>query len=1252
MAEASKTNLGREQATGDAAQLTQEGWQLWQAHKLDEAAVKFQQAVQLAPRDANAWNGLGWSQFNGGNSAAAETSFQMAFAIDSKQPGALNGLGQIYLSQRKYDDAEKYLLQAAPQAPAAWFGLARVYLLQGKFDQAQKWAQNVVDSGQADETANKMLAAAKEKKLSEGLRLLLEPSAVAQTNQISLAAEAPAAEAPAGVIEREVNKSVLDFPEPPDFSTPEAACAAWERACARMDTAAINQMSAAQKKPGQYADWYLREQQRDTEGMAIYAKAKIIVVQTWHDDLANVIADIPFPPGTPRSEYSLVYFGRVDGQWKYLTDERFPDLASGKAHFQQNKEDMWQFFLRAKAGEFLAGPETNGLSGTNGTWSPTLVSGEKPDLQNILDAAKGFMGEGSYEEALQRYLWYFDHSRHHAGQQGVRISFALSDWIELGRRYPKARQALLDIRDADTREFSAGRGYADLFQEVAAINHYLNDDQATLALFKTTQQLDKTLAQQCFGQVQSLLVQKGEYDLCLSYLGDPQANFENLERSWKRTKQMEEHMSDLRQQQARRMQAFAQSNSAIAAAPFSLPEPPKFADNNFVGQVRQLIEILVATGHQADAEKIRDQAVAELDDARLKSAVSDAEQKLPRQKSASGSGNDASQLLAQQPPVVVETFPASGSQDVPPGETEIRVRFSKPMTDDSWSWSTAWEDSTPESVGRPYYDADDKTCVMKVKLEPGKTYAWWLNSDKFKNFQDRAGQPAVPYLLIFSTRSTNASPRRVTAEKADADAPSVLSVFPADGATNVDLVQDLRLRFSEPMNPGSMELDLGGGFTPDGQYHYEPDHKEFVIPVRLLPGQTNDMSINFFGGFKSVSGTAARKFHWKFTTKPGEIKAGVPKPQMVNISPAATGPLPVLTMLQVSFDQPMRPPEQGFPFLEKSPFSDAPAVIQNFSYDPQAHRFTVPLLLPPDNPVKLTLKGFCGADGVPADPVVFRCEVGTNDYSLEQSKAIANAAADPRLKQLLAAMQKARQHFASGVETVGNEFLYGNESWNSIRANHAVFKWQGTNQSYGDITDVMNTKAFILGDDGKTCWLFSDGEDGQSLQTCQNSLMAHINTSIADPFALTSRSVATVIAEDKLVYLGQAQLDGRTCHRVQSWTVHQSHDKYDRTSAECSEWWIDAATDLPARLVESATYGCQIFTFHYDKLNQPLPAAAFKPPMVTNPSPKADEYKLFKNETPAPDEKRFITIRDGGDGRMSGRLGRHDSMGTTSSGLN
>jgi hypothetical protein len=110
------------------------------------------------------------------------------------------------------------------------------------------------------------------------------------------------------------------------------------------------------------------------------------------------------------------------------------------------------------------------------------------------------------------------------------------------------------------------------------------------------------------------------------------------------------------------------------------------------------------------------------------------------------------QNIESMPPVVVKAVPESGAKDVAPGTVEIRVTFSKEMTDNSWSWSGAWQGSTPESVGKPKYEKDGKTCVIKVKLEPGKTYAYWINSARFQGFKDQQGHPAVPYLLVFQTK--------------------------------------------------------------------------------------------------------------------------------------------------------------------------------------------------------------------------------------------------------------------------------------------------------------------------------------------------------------------------------------------------------------------------------------------------------------------------------------------------------------------
>ncbi len=102
-------------------------------------------------------------------------------------------------------------------------------------------------------------------------------------------------------------------------------------------------------------------------------------------------------------------------------------------------------------------------------------------------------------------------------------------------------------------------------------------------------------------------------------------------------------------------------------------------------------------------------------------------------------------------PVVVRTVPQDGATDVDPKATEIKVTFSKDMEDGSWSWSQLSEGSFPKIIGKPSYLKDKRTCVVKVKLEPGKTYAIWLNSEKFQNFKDADGRPAVPYLLVFQT---------------------------------------------------------------------------------------------------------------------------------------------------------------------------------------------------------------------------------------------------------------------------------------------------------------------------------------------------------------------------------------------------------------------------------------------------------------------------------------------------------------------
>ncbi len=246
-------------------------------------------------------------------------------------------------------------------------------------------------------------------------------------------------------------------------------------------------------------------------------------------------------------------------------------------------------------------------SATAEKWSPELAAGEQPDLDKIRQDAATLASQGQNEEALQRLLWYHNHAlQFQPSQSGVRLSFALSQWTELARRYPKAKEALVEVRDRGMREFAKGGGYFELFMEVAAINRELGEQEATLALFKSIQARDPKLARQCYHAVEDLLVEKGEYGVCAGYIDDFQTRFESNRSSKERT-----------------LDTLARTPGAAGAASLS-----RGTTKSFITTSRKLIEILVGVGRKAEAKSIRDQAISVLNVPELLSAVEDAEQRV------------------------------------------------------------------------------------------------------------------------------------------------------------------------------------------------------------------------------------------------------------------------------------------------------------------------------------------------------------------------------------------------------------------------------------------------------------------------------------------------------------------------------------------------------------------------------------------------------------------------------------------------
>lgn len=110
-------------------------------------------------------------------------------------------------------------------------------------------------------------------------------------------------------------------------------------------------------------------------------------------------------------------------------------------------------------------------------------------------------------------------------------------------------------------------------------------------------------------------------------------------------------------------------------------------------------------------------------------------------------------------PGVVETYPVTYSTDVDPQLGEISVTFDQDMHKFGWSWcKVAGNEYYPDVVevqgsdmGGARY-VDERTCVLPVKLEPGRAYIVVINAPPYQGFKSEDFIPAREYAIVFATK--------------------------------------------------------------------------------------------------------------------------------------------------------------------------------------------------------------------------------------------------------------------------------------------------------------------------------------------------------------------------------------------------------------------------------------------------------------------------------------------------------------------
>jgi hypothetical protein len=228
----------------------------------------------------------------------------------------------------------------------------------------------------------------------------------------------------------------------------------------------------------------------------------------------------------------------------------------------------------------------------SGAWSPP--EGTLPSA--VFRMAQQDRAAGRYEEALQKHFWYHRASREEVGQGGVRLSFALSDWLQLGQVYPPALAKLKEVRDQTgeaLRKMDRAEDPFTLFHEYASINQMLNNDSKTVDLFVWLDANDPDVARKAYGVAEPALIKSKEFKLCGKYV----------------------KAGDIDQIIANR-----QMNEKIATENPKMHIRP-FAERKFRNSAATLVSLLVKNDEEAQGRQVAEKALAAWNDPELKASI-------------------------------------------------------------------------------------------------------------------------------------------------------------------------------------------------------------------------------------------------------------------------------------------------------------------------------------------------------------------------------------------------------------------------------------------------------------------------------------------------------------------------------------------------------------------------------------------------------------------------------------------------------
>jgi len=172
----------------------------------------------------------------------------------------------------------------------------------------------------------------------------------------------------------------------------------------------------------------------------------------------------------------------------------------------------------------------------------------------VLEEARSAYKEKDYASSLEKYQWFFDNSiKIKRSYYGVRLSYCLDEWAELGKEYPPAKAALVSLKNNTLTIFKQTKS-REAFHEYSSICRSLGNKEEVFNNFLPLHKEKSEIAKELFRFVYEYCAENEKWNICREYLGNGikkyEESFEIFDHMIKHSKEGEDEIGESMAQEA------------------------------------------------------------------------------------------------------------------------------------------------------------------------------------------------------------------------------------------------------------------------------------------------------------------------------------------------------------------------------------------------------------------------------------------------------------------------------------------------------------------------------------------------------------------------------------------------------------------------------------------------------------------------------------------------------------------------------